>query len=319
MSDDPDHVRRWLLNAGGAAIVSSAMGAQAQAQGAAVPAAKAAADPDEPAADGPPSPVTVALTEYVAGALDRDMPPEVVAKTKLHMLDTIAAMVSGSRLKAGLNGGKICGQPRRQAAGDRDRHQHRHLLGQCRARQRHGGPRRRDRRFPSRRALPPRLRHRAGGARDGGSSPDAAATICCARSRSATTSERGSIFSLGFGKLYTERHSTHTLATTFGAAAAAAAMLRLDPRGVRHAFSFAAQQASGVPYWERDREHVEKAFDFGGMGARNGVTAATMIATGFTGVDDFISGNANMFTAIGGEKPRPEEAHRPSSASATRS
>ena len=67
-------------------------------------------------------------------------------------------------------------------------------------------------------------------------------------------------------------------------------MLRLDPSGVRHAFSFAAQQASGVPYWERDREHVEKAFDFGGMGARNGVTAATMIASGFTGVDDFLSG-----------------------------
>src|SRR5262249_56018537 len=29
------------------------------------------------------------------------MPPEVVAKTKLHTLDTIAAMISGSRLKAG--------------------------------------------------------------------------------------------------------------------------------------------------------------------------------------------------------------------------
>ena len=104
MSDDPDHVRRWLLNAGGAAIVSSAMGAQAQ--GAAVPAVKAAADPDEPAADGPPSPVTIALTEYVAGALDRDMPAEVVEKTKLHTLDTIAAMVSGSRLKAGVMAAK---------------------------------------------------------------------------------------------------------------------------------------------------------------------------------------------------------------------
>ena len=28
------------------------------------------------------------------------------------------------------------------------------------------------------------------------------------------------------------------------------------------------QQASGIPYWERDSEHVEKAFDFGGMGAQ---------------------------------------------------
>jgi 2-methylcitrate dehydratase PrpD len=62
-----------------------------------------------------------------------------------------------------------------------------------------------------------------------------------------------------------------------------------------------------VPYWERDREHVEKAFDFGGMGARNGVTAATMIASGFTGVDDFLSGAKNLFTAIGSEKPVPGE------------
>jgi 2-methylcitrate dehydratase PrpD len=83
--------------------------------------------------------------------------------------------------------------------------------------------------------------------------------------------------------------------------------LQLKPYGVRHAFSFAAQQASGVPYWERDREHIEKAFDFGGMGARNGVTAATMIAAGFTGVDDFLSGTKNLFTAVGGEKPMPGE------------
>ena len=41
------------------------------------------------------------LSEYVAGTLDRDLPPEVVAKTKLHVLDTLAAMLSGSRLKPG--------------------------------------------------------------------------------------------------------------------------------------------------------------------------------------------------------------------------
>ncbi len=72
-------------------------------------------------------------------------------------------------------------------------------------------------------------------------------------------------------------------------------------------FSFAAQQASGVPYWERDREHIEKAFDFGGMGARNGVTAATMIAAGMTGIDDPLSGDKNLFTALGGDNPQPGE------------
>jgi len=115
------------------------------------------------------------------------------------------------------------------------------------------------------------------------------------------------IFALGFSKLYTDRHSTHSVATNFGATAAASAVLRLKPREVRYAFSFAAQQASGIPYWERDREHVEKAFDFGGMGARNGVTAATMIASGLTGVDDFLSGTKNLFTAIGGDTPAPGE------------
>src|SRR5205807_2161430 len=66
----------------------------------------------------------------------------------------------------------------------------------------------------------------------------------------------------------------------------------------RHALSYTVQQASGVAYWSRDHEHVEKAFDFGGMGARNGVAAATMVAAGFTGVDDPLAGTHNLFTAL---------------------
>jgi len=47
----------------------------------------------------------------------------------------------------------------------------------------------------------------------------------------------------------------------------------------------------------RDSEHIEKAFDFGGMPARNGVAAATMVAHGFTGVDDVFSGERNFLEA----------------------
>src|SRR6202030_262486 len=90
------------------------------------------------------------------------------------------------------------------------------------------------------------------------------------------------------------------------AATAAAAMLRLDARQVRHTFSYAAQQASGLGFWTRDREHVEKAFDFGGMGARNGVTAATMVAMGCSAVEDPFGGDDNIYTALG-EKPAPEK------------
>ena len=42
------------------------------------------------------------LAGYIAGALARPLPPEVIEKTKHHVLDTIAAMVTGSRLKPGV-------------------------------------------------------------------------------------------------------------------------------------------------------------------------------------------------------------------------
>ena len=54
----------------------------------------------------------------------------------------------------------------------------------------------------------------------------------------------------------------------------------------------------------RNEEHVEKAFDFDGMPARNGVTAATMVAHGFTGVDDVFAGERSFFVAYGC-KPDP--------------
>jgi 2-methylcitrate dehydratase PrpD len=100
-------------------------------------------------------------------------------------------------------------------------------------------------------------------------------------------------------------HSTHSFGPMFGAAAAAAALARLDERQVRHCLSFTAQQASGISCWMRDEEHIEKAFDFGGMPARNGVAAAAMVAHGFTGVEDAFSGERSFFVAYG-RKPQPE-------------
>ena len=55
-----------------------------------------------------------------------------------------------------------------------------------------------------------------------------------------------------------------------------------------------------------DTEHVEKAFDFAGMGARNGVTAATMVQAGFSGVPDVLDGEHNMLIALSAA-PHPEE------------
>ena len=65
-----------------------------------------AARPKVPArkarATGPAiSPLTERLSGYIAAAARTALPPAVVEKTKHHLLDTLAAMISGSRLEPG--------------------------------------------------------------------------------------------------------------------------------------------------------------------------------------------------------------------------
>ena len=100
--------------------------------------------------------------------------------------------------------------------------------------------------------------------------------------------------------------SAEGTSSTMGSVGAAASIARLDEAGMRYALSYAAQQVSGVWSWVRDAEHVEKAFDFAGMGARNGVTAATMAEAGLTGVWDILEGEHNVLQALSLE-PRPAE------------
>ena len=47
------------------------------------------------------SPLMQRLSAYVAGALRKPLPAAVAEKTKHHLLDTLAATVSGSRLRPG--------------------------------------------------------------------------------------------------------------------------------------------------------------------------------------------------------------------------
>ena len=52
-------------------------------------------------AANPPSPVIVKLGNYMSEAAARALPDEVIEKTKHHILDTLAAMVSGTELPPG--------------------------------------------------------------------------------------------------------------------------------------------------------------------------------------------------------------------------
>ena len=93
---------------------------------------------------------------------------------------------------------------------------------------------------------------------------------------------------------------------TFGAVGAAASLARFDEAKMRYALSYAAQQTSGLWSWQRDKDHVEKAFDFSGMGSRNGAAAASMVQAGFTGVWDVLDGDHNLIAALS-TNPRPEQ------------
>jgi 2-methylcitrate dehydratase PrpD len=91
------------------------------------------------------------------------------------------------------------------------------------------------------------------------------------------------------------RRSTHAFAGTFGSAAAAGCAAGLNQEQMRWLLDYASQQAGGYAIWGRDTDHIEKGFVFGGMPARNGVTAALLVRSGWNGVDDVFSGEDNFF------------------------
>jgi len=103
---------------------------------------------------------------------------------------------------------------------------------------------------------------------------------------------------LGVENIRRRALSLHGIGSNFGAAAAAASVMGLKEDLVRYVWDYTAQQDSGKYYWVRDTDHVEKAFVFAGMGARNGVTSAILVQSGFTGVADVFSGEHNYFESF---------------------
>jgi 2-methylcitrate dehydratase PrpD len=242
------------------------------------------------------------LATYIARAAARPLPAAVLEKTKHHALDTIAAMVSGSRLLPGTMAisyvKTLGGRAESTVAGARC------VTNAVNAAHANGMLAHADETDDSH---APSLTHPGCGI-------VAASLAMAERGRRSGTAFLRAValgydigtrlsLALGAGAIRAVGHSTHSIGPPFGATAAAAALASLDVREVRHALSYAAQQASGLTTYPRDLDHIEKAWDFGGMPARNGVAAATMVAAGCSGVDDVFSGERNFFFAF-------DEAHR---------
>jgi len=251
------------------------------------------------------SDITGRLANYMVEARERTLPPQVALAAKHRILDSLAAMVSGARLKPGekaiqytqAQGGveeaSVVATNIRTTAvnaalanamfGHADETDDFHPLTKA---------------HPGCSVVPAAL---AMAEREGSSGVDMLNSValgydlCCRF-----------LIALGADLVRASHRSAEGTSSTMGSVGAAALLAGLDETGMRHALSYAAQQVSGVWSWVRDAEHVEKAFDFSGMGARNGVTAAIMAQMGFSGVWDVLDGEHNAFIALSAD-PQPEE------------
>ena len=258
------------------------------------------ADPNKPIVI---SPLMRTVATYIAQAGTTPLPDAVTEATKHHLLDTLAAMVSGTRLLPGeraiayvktlggvaeacVPGTRIVTNVGNAAMtggmlAHADETDDTHALAVL---------------HPGAGVVPAALamaeREKAGGT-----------ALLRAVALGYDMSVRLSL-AMGGADFSASGRDTHGFGCTFGAAVAAGSLLRFNFDQVRHLLSFAAQQASGVSNFPQDREHIGKAFIYGGMPGRNGVAAATMVALGWTNIEDMFAGENNFFFAYGIPKTR---------------
>ena len=229
------------------------------------------------------------LSAYMAEARSRALPDDVVRETKHHILDTIAAMVSGSELVPGrmaiqfahAYGGEKVATVVASAI----------LCGPIEAAFANG-----------------ELAHSDESDDDfttGGAHPGCAvvpAALATGEQFGVSGTHLLRAVALGYDVAMRAMRTigpgmkeTHNLVGTIGATAAAGCVASLNAQQMRWLLDYAAQQAgAGIGAWRRDTEHIEKAFLFGAMGARNGVNAALVVHAGWTGVNDVLSGPNNF-------------------------
>jgi 2-methylcitrate dehydratase PrpD len=243
------------------------------------------------------SPLMQELSSYIASAVRRRLPEEVAERAKLHLADTFAAILSGSRLPPGRHGiafVKALGGARE--AGVIGTRIVTSALNAALANGMCGHADETDDTHPATRTHP-------------GTSV-LPATLAVAERQRLSGQQLLRAYVLGYDIcartllaldprkfVPTGRHAGAT-GQLFGAMAAAATLFGLDARKVRYALSYALEQTAGVTTMFRDTQHIEKAYAMGGMPAHNGVQAALMAASGFTGVEDIFSGEPDFFSIL---------------------
>src|SRR3984957_4121529 len=287
-SDPLPITRRKLFEWAGLALTAAAVPA---------PALGASPPPQQSTTSKSSGGVMKTLSSYMSEAANRPLPDEVVEKTKQHILDTFGAMVSGSKLLPGQRALQFA-----QSYGGKEISTVVASTLTC---------------GPIEAALTNGMLAHADET-DDSHSPSQSHPGCAVVPAAFAVGEQFQIsgthllravalgydigsrvtMTLGGQKFEAESHwSTHSIAPLFGAAAAASCAASLNAQQMRRMLGYTAHQSSGLGLCNRDTEHIQKAFHFGGMSARSGVTSALLVESGWTGVNDIFSGKDNFFQA----------------------
>jgi len=238
-----------------------------------------------------------ALSAYMAAAATRDLPTEVAEHAKHHLVDTLASMVSGSELPpghaalryvgrhAGKGAASIAGSAFTASPGDAAL-----VNGMMAHADETDDSHNASRSHPGCATVPAAL----AAAEEFGIG---GAHFLRAVTLGYDVGTRVTLAMGGFAFSSESSLATHSIAGTFCAAAAACCAAGLDARQMRWALDYTAQQSSGIVAWRRDTDHIEKAFVFAGMPARNGIASALLVRSGWNGIDDIFSGADNFFQA----------------------
>jgi 2-methylcitrate dehydratase PrpD len=269
-----------------------------------VPRLASAAATSAPAGGEAPD-VTGRLARYMVAARERALPADVQVETRNHVLDTFAAMVSGSRMRPGEMASKyvqhLGGTAECSVVGSSFRTSAVNAAlanAMCAHSDETDDFEPVTKAHPGSSVVPAALAFAERQASDGESFMRAVALgydMACRL-----------LMALGPDLVRGSHRSAEGTASTFGALGAAASLAQFDEMRMRYAISYSAQQVSGLWSWVKDKDHIEKAFDFAGMGARNGAMAVDMVQSGMTGVFDVLDGTHNLFMALS-TQPRPEE------------
>lgn len=293
MKDHRAVSRRSVLRSAGLAAVTMLPGAfgiaRAQER---TPALR----PGQTRAEFPVSDVMRRFSTYMSEARDRSLPADAIEHMKWHILDTLAAMVSGSELPPG----RVARTFARAYGGNRvativaDTE----LVGPIEAALVNGTMAHADETDD---ALTPGPWHPG----------------CCVIPPALALGEQFGITGTEFlracvlgydigtrvlaavGSGPTEMHrAPYPLGGVFGAAAAGGSAAGFDAEQMRLVLAYCAESSAGIEAFPRDPDHIEKGFLFGGQPAQAGTTAVLLVRAGWTGVNDIFSGPENFLDDV---------------------